>query len=67
MEGHSFHGDIRRAFEEHHIEPNIIIECKDIAMVASLVSKGLGVSIIPNMDYASTFLENLTLIRIETV
>lgn len=60
MEGHSFHGDIRRAFEEHQIEPNIIIECKDISMVASLVSKGLGVSIIPSMDYASTFLENLT-------
>lgn len=60
IEGRSFHGEIHRAFEEHHVEPNIIIECKDIAMVASLVSKGLGVSIIPNMDYASNFLENLT-------
>ena len=61
MEGHSFHGDIHRAFEEHKIEPNIIIECKDISMVVSLVSKGLGVAIIPSMDYASTSLENLTL------
>ncbi|QUG40182.1 LysR family transcriptional regulator [Psychrobacillus sp. INOP01] len=65
MEGHSFHGDIRRAFEEHDIEPNIIIECKDISMVASLVSKALGVSIIPSMDYAATFLENLTLFELE--
>ena len=65
IEGHSFHGEIHRAFEEHHVEPNIIIECKDIAMVASLVSKGLGVSIIPNMDYASTFLENLTLFELK--
>ena len=34
-------------------------------MVASLVSKGLGVSIIPSMDYASTFLENLTLFELK--
>ena len=33
-------------------------------MVATLVSKGLGVSIIPNMDYASPYLENLTLFEL---
>ena len=65
IEGHSFHADIRRAFEEHQIEPNIIIECKDISMVASLVSKGLGVSIIPSMDYAATFFEDLTLFELK--
>ena len=65
MEGHSFHEDIQRAFEKHHIEPNIIIECKDISMVTSLVSKGLGISIIPRMDYASSFLENLSLFELK--
>ena len=65
MEGHSFHGDILRAFDDHHIKPNIIIECKDISMVASLVSKGLGVSIIPSMDYASTSAKNLTLLELK--
>lgn len=65
MEGHSFHGDILRAFDDHHINPNIIIECKDISMVASLVSKGLGVSIIPSMDYASTSAKNLTLLELK--
>lgn len=65
MEGHSFHEEIQSAFEKHHIEPNIIIECKDISMVTSLVSKGLGVSIIPRMDYASSFLENLTLFELK--
>jgi len=65
MEGHSFHGDILRAFDDHHIKPNIIIECKDIPMVASLVSKGLGISIIPSMDYASTSAKNLTLLELK--
>lgn len=65
MEGHSFHEEIQSAFEKHHIEPNIIIECKDIPMVTSLVSKGLGVSIIPRMDYASSFLENLSLFELK--
>jgi len=34
-------------------------------MVASLVSKGLGVSIIPSMDYASTSMKNLTLLELK--
>lgn len=65
MEGHTFHEEIQSAFKKHHIEPNIIIECKDISMVTSLVSKGLGVSIIPKMDYASSFLENLSLFELK--
>ena len=60
MEGVSFTEDILKAFDDHHVKPNIIIECKDIMMVASLVSRGVGLSVIPRMDYASPLLEHIT-------
>ena len=53
-----------KAFDEHHVKPNIIIECKDITMVVTLVSKGLGLSIIPRMDYTSPYLEHITLFEL---
>ncbi|MFJ7953027.1 LysR family transcriptional regulator [Lysinibacillus sp. NPDC096418] len=34
-------------FKRHGFEPNIICECIDIAMVSSLISEGIGVTILP--------------------
>ena len=48
-----------------NLKPNIIIECKDITMVVALVSRGLGLSIIPRMNYASPFLEHITLFELK--
>lgn len=59
MEGVSFTEDMHKAFDDHHVKPNIIIECKDVMMVASLVSRGVGLSVIPRMDYASPLLEHI--------
>ncbi|ULT59538.1 LysR family transcriptional regulator [Neobacillus drentensis] len=59
MEGFSFHGDLLKAFEDHGVKPNIIIECKDIPMLVALVNRGLGISIIPNMHHKSLFVEHL--------
>ena len=55
MEGLSFNENLLQAFHTYKVQPNIIIECKDISMVVALVSKGLGLSIIPRMDYTSPF------------
>ncbi|KOP78950.1 LysR family transcriptional regulator [Lysinibacillus sp. FJAT-14745] len=65
MEGLSFHEDLFKAFDERQVKPNIIIECKDIRMVVALVSRGLGLSIIPRMDYTSQFLEHTTLFELK--
>ncbi|WP_249872501.1 LysR family transcriptional regulator [Oceanobacillus saliphilus] len=59
MEGYSFYENILKAFEEHELKPNIIVECKDIPMVVALVNRGLGISIIPKMNYKSLFYEHL--------
>lgn len=59
MEGYFFHRNILKAFEEHEVKPNIIIECKDIPMVVSLVNRGIGISIIPRMHYKSLFFKHL--------
>ena len=37
MEGHSFHEDILKAVDEHHVKLSVIMECKDITMVVALV------------------------------
>ncbi|MBE7103413.1 LysR family transcriptional regulator [Bacillus cereus] len=65
MEGLSFNENLFKAFDEHQLKPKIIIECKDISMVVALVSKGLGLSVIPKMDYTSPFLEHITLLELE--
>lgn len=65
MEGLSFNEDLFKVFDEHQVKPNIIIECKDIRMVVALVSRGLGLSVIPRMDYTSSFLEHTTLYELK--
>jgi DNA-binding transcriptional LysR family regulator len=65
MEGVSFTEDMLKAFDHHHVKPNIIIECKDVMMVASLVSRGVGLSVIPRMDYSSPFLEHTTYLELK--
>ncbi|WIG29318.1 LysR family transcriptional regulator [Bacillus toyonensis] len=65
MEGLSFNEDLFKVFNEHQVKPNIIIECKDIRMVVALVSRGLGLSVIPRMDYTSSFLEHTTLFELK--
>ncbi|WIY58875.1 LysR family transcriptional regulator [Bacillus arachidis] len=65
MEGLSFNEDLFKVFDEHQVKPNIIIECKDIRMIVALVSRGLGLSVIPRMDYTSPFLEHTTLFELK--
>ncbi|EJR60880.1 hypothetical protein IIO_03214 [Bacillus cereus VD115] len=65
MEGLSFNEDLFKVFDEHQVKPNIIIECKDIRMVVALVSRGLGLSVIPRMDYTSSFLEHTMLFELK--
>ncbi|WP_144499205.1 LysR family transcriptional regulator [Bacillus sp. FDAARGOS_235] len=65
MEGLSFNEDLFKVFDEHQVKPNIIIECKDIRMVVALVSRGLGLFVIPRMDYTSSFLEHTTLFELK--
>lgn len=65
LEGHSFHENLLKAFDEHHVKPNIIMECKDIPMIVALVSRELGISVIPRMDYTPPFLGNTMLLELE--
>src|SRR4051812_20182370 len=65
IEGHFLHESILQIFLEHSLEPDIIIECKDVTMVIALVNKGLGLSIIPRMNDASPLLEHITLVELK--
>jgi|SRR5690625_35950 len=61
MEGYFFHDNILKAFEKNDVKPNIVIECKDVPMVVSLVNREIGISIIPRMHYKSLLFESIQL------
>jgi LysR family transcriptional regulator, salicylic acid-responsive activator of bsdBCD len=67
MEGHSFHEKLLETFGERNLQPNVIMECRDVTMVIELVSRELGVSIIPRMDDSSPFLENITFLELSEI
>lgn len=65
MEGHSFHENIKKAFDDFGLIPNIIVECRDLPMVVALVNRGLGISIIPRMHYESFFSEHFKIYELQ--
>jgi LysR family transcriptional regulator, salicylic acid-responsive activator of bsdBCD len=67
MEGHSFQENLLETFGERNLQLNVIMECRDVTMVIELVSRELGVSIIPRMDYSSPFLENITFLKLSEI
>ncbi|MED1605329.1 LysR family transcriptional regulator [Cytobacillus kochii] len=66
LEGLTFTENILKSFEERNITPNIIIECKDVMMAIQLVSKGLGISMIPQMDNSPQLFENIEVRAIQS-
>jgi DNA-binding transcriptional LysR family regulator len=55
--------NLRQIFEDHHFTPNVHIETDFGAMVLGLVSKGLGVSILP-YSYSFSQLPNVRFITL---
>ena len=49
----------------HGFEPNVICECPDVSMLLSLVSSGVGATIIPASSLTSFPLPNLHVLHIE--
>lgn len=50
-------------FKRHGFEPNIICECTDIAMVSSLISEGLGVTILPRTSLDKFLINGIKIIE----
>jgi len=50
-------------FKRHGFEPNIICECTDIAMVSSLISEGLGVTILPKTSLDKFLINGIKIIE----
>ncbi|WP_369333527.1 LysR family transcriptional regulator substrate-binding protein [Lysinibacillus antri] len=56
-----------KSFNLHNVTPETIIECKDITMVVSLVSRGVGISIIPRMNYEIPAPEHITVYELNKI
>ena len=50
-------------FKRHGFEPNIICECIDITMVSSLISVGLGVTILPKSSLDKFSIDGIKIIE----
>lgn len=51
-------------FKRHGFEPSIICECIDIAMVSSLISEGLGVTILPKTSLDKFLIDGIKIIQL---
>ncbi|KKB34239.1 LysR family transcriptional regulator [Bacillus thermotolerans] len=51
--------------KEHQLEPNIICDCPDAAMLLSLVRSGLGVALLPKSTLPSFSMQGLKMVPLE--
>ncbi|OAZ49809.1 LysR family transcriptional regulator [Paenibacillus polymyxa] len=47
-EGHGLYETVIRKFQEHHLIPRVVLDCPEISTILSLVSTGMGITIIPD-------------------
>lgn len=57
--GHSMHETFNRYFHEHSFTPNISYETGNFSLLKSMVSNGLGISIIPSFSWKDVTEQNL--------
>lgn len=65
MKGYSMYEFILGQFHKHQFSPNIVMECKDISILLSLVAAEVGISIIPKSDIYGSFHQDITTLEIE--
>lgn len=64
MKDYTFRNDLLKSFARRGIKPNIVMECKDLPILVSLVSHELGISIIPGMNNKSLDTEHLKIYKL---
>lgn len=65
MKDFSLTNELNHHFATQHIEPQTILECKDIAVAICMAEKGLGATIVPNMHFMSSESELVDSIPLE--
>lgn len=65
MEGYSIHENILNYFGQFQIEPNIVLECKDIFSILNFVSEEIGIAILPQSEVYEIFSNTVRTIQIK--
>ena len=65
MKGYSMYEYILGQFHKHQFSPNVVMECKDISTLLSLVAAEIGISIIPKSDIYGSFHQDIKVLEIE--
>ncbi|WP_437272267.1 LysR family transcriptional regulator [Staphylococcus succinus] len=60
------HKQILNSFTQRKLKANILCECHDSSMLIQLLSKGVGVTILPSATITSDILNNYTIKRIKS-
>ncbi|MFJ8257406.1 LysR family transcriptional regulator substrate-binding protein [Peribacillus asahii] len=65
MEGYSIHENILNYFSQYQLEPNIVLECKDIFSILDFVSEEIGIAILPQSEVYEIFTNRVKTIKIK--
>ncbi|MGE6833512.1 LysR family transcriptional regulator [Priestia megaterium] len=65
MKGYSVYENMLSNFHKHQFSPNIVMECKDISTLLSLVASGVGISIVPKSGIQMVFNHDIEVLEIE--
>lgn len=65
MEGYSIHENILNYFSEYQLEPNIVLECKDIFSILNFVAEEIGIAILPQSEVFEIFSNKVKTIQIK--
>jgi LysR family transcriptional regulator, salicylic acid-responsive activator of bsdBCD len=65
MKGYLMYENILGQFHKHQFSPNIVMECKDISTLLSLVASEIGISIIPKSEIYGSFNQDIQTLDIE--
>ena len=65
MKGYSVYENMLSNFHKHQFSPNIVMECKDISTLLSLVASGVGISIVPKSGIQASFKHDIEVLEIE--
>ncbi|NEW00425.1 LysR family transcriptional regulator substrate-binding protein [Bacillus megaterium] len=65
MKGYSVYENMLSNFHKHQFSPNIVMECKEISTLRSLVASGVGISIVPKSGIQASFKHDIEVLEIE--
>jgi DNA-binding transcriptional LysR family regulator len=64
IKGEGIYERILKEFQRHDVEPNILVECPDVNILLTLITEGIGGSILPKSSVPPILLKEVQVLDI---